>query len=75
MVISEEAWEEKYTATTNSPIQYEDIPEDTADCFVWTLVEGENEDLWIKAGYRIINTIGYYVTEKRHFNDVTVSTK
>jgi hypothetical protein len=32
--------------------------------FVWTIIDGENEETWIIPGYHYVNRYGYLVTEK-----------
>lgn len=32
---------------------------------IWTLVECENEEVWIIPGYHLINRLNYYITEKK----------
>ncbi len=34
--------------------------------FVWTVIEGDSDDLWITPGIRYVNRICYLVTERSH---------
>ena len=37
--------------------------------FVWTIVDGENEETWIIPGYHYVNRYGYLITEKPWENE------
>ena len=39
---------------------------------VWTLIDGEDNDLWIIQGRCFVNRLGYFITEKPWNDDVTV---
>ena len=34
--------------------------------FLWTVIEGDSDDLWITPGFRFVNRICYLVTENPH---------
>ena len=60
--IDEDHWINAYIPITHSPVDKVDswIPER----HVWTLVETDDK-LYILNGFRVVNKIGYHITEER----------
>lgn len=60
--IDEDLWINAYLPITDSPVDKVDsfVPERN----VWTLVEMDDK-LYILNGFRVVNKIGYHITEKR----------
>ena len=40
---------------------------------IWTLVDEENEEMWILSGYHLVNRIGYFITEIPFEEDIQVN--
>jgi hypothetical protein len=62
VTITEDQWIHAYSPITHSPVDKVDsfVPERN----VWTLVETDDK-LYILNGFRIVNKIGYHITEER----------
>jgi hypothetical protein len=62
ITMSEDHWINAYNPITNSPVDKVDsfVPERN----VWTLVEADDK-LYILNGFRVVNKIGYHITEQR----------
>ena len=79
--ITEDEWDQQYNPLNDSLLQDHgrDLelvmlqPKDQ----IWTLVEAENEKLFIRNGYHIVNRIGYYITQKPWFpsDDIVVEVR
>lgn len=40
---------------------------------IWTIVDGDNDDLVIIPGYHLVNRFGYIITENKHnFEELTI---
>lgn len=66
--ISYDEWVEEFTPTTDSPVERYELPKDkdpTKWSKIWTLIESDDQ-LSVVSGFWVINTIGYYMTEKSH---------
>jgi len=70
-LLTEHEWRNKYIPTNINPIKYKDIPEETSNSNVWTLVE-RNNSLSLVAGFVHLNRLGYYLTKNTHKYDVEV---
>jgi len=62
ITMSEDHWINAYNPITHSPVDKVDsfVPERN----VWTLVEADDK-LYILNGFRVVNKIGYHITEER----------
>lgn len=67
--MTEQDWCDSYKPTTDSPIESSEDVVGVDLRYLWTLVEGDNESLAIVAGLRLVNPVGYYVTDKMHSYD------
>lgn len=73
-MITWDEWEDTYLPTT--PLAYdsqEDIPADVPFDRIWTMIDGNGRYANLINGYRIINRLGYFVTEKPWTEDVFVT--
>jgi hypothetical protein len=61
ITISEDHWINAYIPITHSPI--DTVSDLIPERHVWTLVEAEG-NLYILNGYRVVNKIGYHITEE-----------
>jgi hypothetical protein len=70
-MITWDEWEDKYLPTT--PLSQDDVPADVPFDHIWTMIDGDGRYANIINGYRIINRLGYFVTEVPWTEDVFVS--
>ena len=40
---------------------------------VWTIVEGDNDTMFIESGYHFVNRMGYLITKEKWIEDTNVS--
>ena len=65
-VISYEEWEEKYKPTTEHPFDFfSEIEELPSAYHLWTVVDNNANSIYLDTlpGNRLVNRLGYYVTE------------
>jgi len=43
--------------------EYKFVISNSLDKKVWTILEGDDDDLFISAGLRLVNRLGFFVTE------------
>lgn len=41
-----------------------EIPEELTRKHVWTVVDGDDGDLWVLAGVHLVNRVGFLITEE-----------
>ena len=75
-LISEEKWEELYSPieTEDSMLDFETVKElalmisnnkeENLHKYVWTIIEGANNELFLSNGFHVVNKIGYRVCKK-----------
>lgn len=76
MLITYEDWKEKYKPIKNpkrSGIAFDSYYEEDRNFLrenqskdalnIWTLVDGDDGELFIDSGYRLVNRLEYYITE------------
>lgn len=85
MKITYEEWENKYEPLKNplnSDAPYNGCMFETCGeelnyikqsnikpCFIWTLIDCENEEQYIVPGFHLVNRVGYFITWKYPEND------
>lgn len=67
--MEEAEWMNEFKPTTEDLLP--DIPEGVELNRLWTVI-ADDGDIVISAGKRIINSVGYFVTEKPHNFDIEV---
>jgi hypothetical protein len=75
--ITEEEWDVQYEPVNNSPLETYGRDLELVMLFpsdqVWTLVDGDQHDMVILSGYRLVNRIGYYLTKKPFFPEENIT--
>jgi len=72
-LLTEEEWDAEFTTTSENLLQFDEIPEGTKAKYVWTEVEGDDDDvICISAGFHIVNNLGYWVTHQPHDFEMVV---
>jgi len=41
---------------------------------VWTIIEGDDDDIFIESGYHFVNRMGYLITKEKWVEDTLVKT-
>jgi hypothetical protein len=72
-MITWEEWEATYKPTSEMLYELTDIPKDTSPFNVWTVVDSGGRYVSLLNGYRIVDRLGYYTTEKSWSEDVFVT--
>lgn len=76
-VISYKEWEEKYKPTTEHPFDFQNQIQDLPSGYhLWTVVDNNPNSIYLDVipGNRIVNRLGFYVTEVPWTNkDMVVS--
>lgn len=59
----EKAFGEPILSSSGDLLSFDEIKED--DMYrLWTIIDGEDDNLWVTAGFHIVNRIGYIRTSK-----------
>ena len=79
--LNEFEWDMQYEPITDSPLQDHGKDLELVMLFpsdrVWTLVEADDDKLFIRNGYHLVNRIGYHITQKPWHTeeDITVEVR